>query len=78
MRKAKAKPPIEAPETVTVIPGVTHCYCANPRYERIGNGEWRSRIFQDGRWRLIRDGAKKCAGCGMDLRTAPKMEGAGE
>lgn len=58
----------------TIIPGTTHCHCDPPRYVRRENGTWGSRIFTEGQWRLIDDGAKKCRGCGMDLRAKTDAE----
>lgn len=60
----------------TAIPGLTQCHCDPPRYLRRIDGTWGSRIYQEGTWQLIDDGAKQCRGCAMDLRQVPAAKSA--
>ena len=60
----------------TTFPGLTQCHCNPPRYVRRVDGSWGSRIFTNGEYRLIDDGAKQCRGCAMDLRQVPAAKSA--
>ena len=42
------------------------CACGN--HQLCLDGLWRGRVYRNGKWDLMRDGAKKCARCGDELK----------